>query len=152
MTPFKKFMLQAQGRNPDLEEQLQAEKFCNIERYYKLVFGRELQSDERLIIESISSALRTTVDDEYVIQIYMAGRGLDASQKLTEEISAAKEVIVEANVQQKELYANLAARDSWLVWTCFVLVLVSLSTSIWIAGKIAHLPDRMDVIGSATKS
>ncbi len=77
MTPFEKFMLQAQGRDPDLEEKLRAEQFRNIERYFRIVFGRSLRPDERQLVESIASALNTSVDDEYVMQIFIAGRGLE---------------------------------------------------------------------------
>lgn len=151
MTPFKKFMLQAQGRDPDLEEKLRAEKFRNLDRYFRIVFGRGLRPDERRLVESIASALQTTVDDEYVMQIFIAGRGLVASQKLAEEVSAAKEAIVQANDQQAKLYAKQSAQDSWQIWACLFLVLASLTSNVWIMRKLLLLSDRVDVIDSATK-
>lgn len=151
MTPFEKFMLQAQGRDPDLEEKLRAEQFRNIERYFRIVFGRSLRPDERQVVESIASALNTSVDDEYVMQIFIAGRGLVASQKLAEEVSAAKEAIIHANGEQKKLYAKQSARDSWLIWACYILLLVSIPTNVWIVRNVLHLSDRIDLIGNATK-
>ncbi|MEH3062554.1 MAG: hypothetical protein PGN33_07190 [Methylobacterium radiotolerans] len=151
MTPFEKFMLQAQGRDPDLEEKLRAEQFRNIERYFRIVFGRSLRPDERQLVVSISSALNTSVDDEYVMQIFIAGRGLVASQKLAEEVSAAKEAIIQTNGEQKKLYAKQSARDSWLIWACYILLLVSIPTNVWIVRNVLHLSDRIDLIGNATK-
>jgi hypothetical protein len=151
MTPFEKFMLQAQGRDPDLEEKLRAEQFRNIERYFRIVFGRSLRPDERQVVESIASALNTSVDDEYVMQIFIAGRGLVASQKLAEEVSAAKEAIIQTNGEQKKLYAKQSARDSWLIWACYILLLVSIPTNVWIVRNVLHLSDRIDLIGNAAK-
>ncbi|AIQ89359.1 hypothetical protein MCBMB27_00938 [Methylobacterium phyllosphaerae] len=151
MTPFEKFMLQAQGRDPDLEEKLRAEQFRNIERYFRIVFGRSLRPDERQLVESIASALNTSVDDEYVMQIFIAGRGLEASHKLAEEVSDAKEAIIQTNGEQKKLYAKQSARDSWLIWACYILLLASIPTNVWIVRNVLHLSDRMDLIGSATE-
>jgi hypothetical protein len=151
MTPFEKFMLQAQGRDPALEEKLRAEQFRNIDRYFRIVFGRSLRPDERQVVESIASALNTSVDDEYVMQIFIAGRGLVASQKLAEEVSAAKEAIIQTNGEQKKLYAKQSARDSWLIWACYILLLVSIPTNVWIVRNVLHLSDRIDLIGNATK-
>lgn len=151
MRPFEKFMLQAQGRDPDLEEKLQAEKFRNLDRYFQIVFGRGLRPNERRLVESIAAALNTTVDDEYVMQIFVAGRGLVASHKLAEEVSAAKEVLVQANDQQAKLYAKQTARDSYLIWACVVLVFACVASNAWTAHNLRLVSDRVDVIGSATK-
>lgn len=151
MTPFEKFMLQARGRDPDLEERLRAERLRNIDRYFKIVFGRSLRPDESQLVESIAAALNTSVDDEYVIQIFIAGRGLVASQNLAKEVSAAKEAIIQVNGEQKKLYAKQSARDSWLIWACYILLLASIPTNVWIVGKVLHLSDRIDLVGGATK-
>lgn len=151
MSPFKKFMLQAQGRDPDLEEKLRAEKFKNLDRYYRIVFGRGLQPNERRLVESIAAALNTSVDDEYVIQIFVAGRGLVASHKLAEEVTAAKNVIVQANDQQAKLYAKQSARDDKLIWACIVLMFACLASFVWTAQRLRLISDRVDVISSTTK-
>ena len=151
MTPFKKFMLQAQGRDPDLEEKLQAERFRNLDRYFQIVFGQGLRPNERRLVESIATALNTTVDDEYVMQIFVAGRGVVASHKLAEEVSAAKEVLDQANDQQAKLYAKQTTRDSYLIWACVTLVFACLASNGWTAHNLRLVSDRVDVIGSVTK-
>lgn len=151
MTPYEKFMLHAQGRDPDLEEKLRAEQFRNIDRYFRIVIGRSLRPAEIRLVESIAAALNTTVDDEYVMQIFVAGRGLLASHKLADEVSAAKQVIIQANEDQKKLYAKQSARDSWLIWACYFLILVSLTSNAWIAHKTLLLSERMDIVDSVTK-
>lgn len=151
MTPFKKFMLQAQGLDPDLEEKLQAERFRNLDRYFQIVFGQGLRPNERRLVESIATALNTTVDDEYVMQIFVAGRGVVASHKLAEEVSAAKEVLVQANDQHAKLYAKQTTRDSYLIWACVVLVFACLVSNGWTAHNLRLVSDRVDVIGSVTK-
>lgn len=151
MTPFKKFMLQAQGRDPDLEEKLRAEKFGNLDRYYHIVYGRSLQPGERQSVESIASALNTSVDDEYVIQIFMAGRNALANLKLAREVSAAKDAILQANDEQKTLYAKQSARDSWMVWACYILLLVSILSNVLIVRNMLLLSDRVNQIGSVIR-
>ncbi|CAO4185428.1 hypothetical protein [Methylorubrum populi] len=150
MNPFEKFMLQAQGRDVDLEEKLKRQQATNVERLFRIVYGRDLNAFERRKVESLAAALNTTVDDDYVIHLFLCSLQGQIAIHVLRKIDETYKAIVEDGDNLRKIPADKTGISAWMSWASVLMIAASLLGSIWIAGTINRLSHQLDMIGASS--
>lgn len=150
MNPFEKLMLQAQGRDVDLEERLKREQATNVERLFRIVYGRDLNAFERRKVESLASALNTTVDDDYVIHLFLSSLQGQAVIHVLSKINETHKAIIESSESLRKIAAEKVGISPWMSWASVVMIAASLLGSIWIAGTINRLSHQLDMSSASS--
>lgn len=146
MNHFERFMLQAKGRDVDLEEKLKKQGASSLERLFRIIHRRELTASERQAAESLASALNSTIDDDYVIHMFLSSIQVGVAISVLNKISKTGNAVSELSETLKKLDNEKPRLDPWVVGAFGIMIVASCFAAIWTAGTIGHLSRQLDRI------
>ncbi len=71
MTGYNDFMRLALGRRHELEHRLRESTEPRVAKIYRLIYGKAMEAPDLVVAESLASALKTSIDDDYVVGIVL---------------------------------------------------------------------------------
>jgi len=152
MRPYDKFMLKASGRDTDLERILAAKDVPKLDKYFRIVHGRGLRPQERIFFETVASALNTSVEDDHIMHLFVAGQYARDADFLSKQIEQAKTSVEQAGERLDRIATDTSNKKRWAIWLLIALVMASFLADVFIAGTVTTLSRRFDAMEAGVVS
>ena len=82
MSGYNDFMRRAHGRNHELERRLRESSEPRLAKVYRLIYGNAIEASDLVMAESLASTLKTSIDDEYVVDIVLSNHARNINADL----------------------------------------------------------------------